>query len=210
MAEITRLVAVKGRVQEVKVYLDGKYAFSLDPIVVLEAGLRLKSELSPEQQTRLKVRNTLQKAYHASEHFISYRPRSEYEVRQNLVRKGFDNEIVAQTIDRLRGNGLVDDVAFARYWTENRVAFSPRGRRLVQTELRQKGINVEVLEDATVELDDAESAFLAGTKKANLLRGHSYEEFSRKLGDYLQRRGYDYDVIRSSIKRLWQDVAEKE
>jgi len=206
---ITRLIASKGRNPKVKVYLDGEYAFSLESVVALEAGLRPESDLSTEQFKKLEVANKLRLALSAAERLIAFRPRSEAELRQKLMRKGFTEDVIMQALDRLRLGGLVDDAAFARYWAENRAAFRPRGQRLVQAELRQKGVASEVVQEATTNLDDAEGAYFAGLKKARLLHGYDYKEFSRKIGGYLRRRGYDYDAIKPSIKRLWLEISQK-
>jgi regulatory protein len=176
----------------------------------MKAGLHLNDDVTLEHLEQLKQSNALSQALAASERLISLRPRSEIELRQNLVRKGFEQDTIEQTLERLRGNGLVDDVAFAQYWTENRMSFNPRGRRLVLAELRQKGVSTEIAQDATLDIDDDESAYIAGMKKARLLRMQSYDDFSRKLGDFLQRRGYDYGCIRSAIRRLWETVVEED
>ena len=209
MAVITRLVGSKGRASKVKVYLDDQLAFTLEPIVALEAGLRPKCELSAEQRETLENANKLRLALSAAERLISFRPRSEAELRLNLARKGFTGDVIMQALERLRQSGLVDDVAFARYWSENRAVFRPRGQRLIQSELRHKGVAAEVVQEATASLDDAESAYMAGLKKARLLHGCDYNEFSRKLGEYLRRRGYDYDAAKPSIKRLWQEISKE-
>jgi len=210
VALITRLVASKDFKPKVKVYLDGTYAFSLESDVALEAGLKPMRELSTEQLEQLERANKLRQAISAAERLISFRPRSEAELRQNLTRKGFANDVIMQALDHLRQSGLVDDVAFARYWAENRAAFRPRGQRLVQAELRKKGVAAEVAREATSELDDAESAYHAGLKKARLLRKSDYYEFSRKLGEYLRQRGYDYDAIRPSVNRLWREITQEQ
>lgn len=209
MALITRLVGSKGRSPKVKVYLDGQYAFSLEPAVALEAGLRPKCELDDAQIEELSQANRLRMAISAAERLISFRPRSEFELRQSLARKGFAGDVIMQALDYLRLSGVVDDTAFARYWTENRETFRPRGQRMVQAELRRKGVAMDVAQEATSVIDDGESSYMAGLKKARLLRGCDYKEFSLKLAQYLMRRGYDYDAIRSSIKRLWQEIAQE-
>jgi len=195
----------------VKVYLDGQYAFSLEPAVALEAGLRPKNELDDAQIEELSQANKLRMAICAAERLISFRPRSEFDLRQSLTRKGFACGVIMQALDHLRLSGVVDDAAFARYWAENREAFRPRGQRLVQAELRRKGVALDVAQEATSAIDDGESAYMAGLKKARLLRGCDYKEFSLKLAQYLMRRGYDYDAIRPSVRRLWQEIVhEKE
>lgn len=209
MAVVTRLIAGRGHNSKVKVYLDDQYAFSLEAVVALEAGLRPMRELSAEQLEKLDKANKFRLALSSAERLISFRPRSEAELRQKLGRKGFTADVITQALERLRQSGLVDDVAFARYWAENRAAFHPRGQRLVQAELRHKGVALEVVQEATNELNDTKSAYLAGLKKARLLHTCDYNEFSRKLGEYLRRRGYDYDAIRTSVKRLWQEISQE-
>lgn len=205
MAVITRLVASKGRPKKVKVYLDGKYAFSLEAAVALQARLRIDQELSQPKLEKLEHENQLKKALASSNRLLSFRPRSEKEIRQKLLQKGFDTAIVAESLKYLREHGLVDDTAFARYWAENRAAFSPRSQRMVQLELRQKGVTAGLAEEISEGLDDESGAYQAGAKKASRLNIADYEEFRRKLGEYLRRRGFGYDVIDRSVKRLWQE-----
>jgi len=108
-------------------------------------------------------------------------------------------------LETLRGYGYVDDAGFARYWKETRDQFSPRGSRLVAMELRQKGIERDVIEDVVDEEQDEEHAYTAAMQKAQQLRALPYLDFRRRLGGYLARRGFDYDVIDDVVKRLWQE-----
>ena len=210
MAVITRLVAGNGRPKKVKVYLDGKYAFSLEAAVALEARLRIDQELSRPKIEKLEYENGLKRALAAAGRLLSFRPRSEYELRQKLAQKGYDAATVAASLKYLKEHGLVDDAAFARYWAENRTTFSPRSQRLVQLELRQKGVTAEVAQEMSGAVDDEAAAYAAGLKRASRLEASDYEQFRRRLGEYLRRRGFGYDVINRSVKRLWQESAHKE
>ncbi len=210
MAVITGLVASKGRPQKVKVYLDGKYAFSLEAAVALEARLHTRQELSQTKIDRLEHENRLRRALAAAGRLLSFRPRSEHELRQKLAQKGYDAATVAASLKYLKEHGLVDDAAFARYWAENRTTFSPRSGRLVQLELRQKGVTAEVAQEMSGAVDDEAAAYAAGSKRASRLEASDYEQFRRRLGEYLRRRGFGYDVINRSVKRLWQESAHKE
>jgi regulatory protein len=203
-------VASKDRGKRVKVYLDGKYAFSLDTSVALEARLKINQVLSQPKIDTLDHENRLKKALEAANRLLSFRPRSQHELRQKLTQKGYDTAIVTESLQYLQERGLVDDVAFARYWAENRSSFSPRSQRLVKLELRQKGVAAEVAEDTCSEVDEAAAAYAAGVKKASRLATSDYEEFRRKLDEYLRRRGFGYDVINHSVKRLWDEKAHKE
>jgi regulatory protein len=192
------------------VYLDGEYAFNLDPYVALEAGLKPGQQFDMPQLQNLEKRNLFRKALSCADRLLSFRPRSEKELRQKLMQKGFSAGVISEAMDYLKEKKLVDDEAFARYWAENRAAFNPRSRRMVQLELRQKGIAVKLAEETSEIMDEEAAAYQAGVKKASHLTGEEYDGFRRKLGEFLRRRGFGYDVIDRSVKRLWEEYAHKE
>jgi len=78
--------------------------------------------------------------------FLGTRPRSRWEVERRLRRAGASDQIIEGTLDHLAGLGLVDDLAFARWWVEQRDRHAPRGRRLVEAELREHGVGRDVIE----------------------------------------------------------------
>src|SRR3990172_10739486 len=151
MAESALITAVeyqRKRPDRVNVYLDGAFEFVVAARVAEEAGLRRGLRLSAEEVRRLRDQDQAHRAYESALGFLSYRPRSEAEVRQSLQRKGFLAEEVEAAVQRLQGAGLLDDAAFARFWVENRDAFSPRGGRALRAELRQKGLGDETIRAA--------------------------------------------------------------
>ena len=210
MAVITRLAASGERSKKVRVYLDGKYAFSLEPEVAVAAKLKVDRDLSQSQVDDLGKRNDLKKALSAAERLLSFRPRSEKELAQKLAQKKYDAATISAALDYLREHRLVDDAAFARYWAENRAAFSPRSARMVTLELRQKGVSAETAAICSEGLDDAEAAYEAASKKVARMAVTDYEGFRRRAGDFLKRRGFSYETIDHCLKRLWQEHVNKE
>ncbi len=137
--------------------------------------------------------------------FLGYRPRSEFEIRAWLRRKGFAPPDVEATISALKSRGLVDDVAFARYWKESRDSASPRSRAALRSELARKGIDREVADGVLAGADDEAAAYRASRKKAARLAGCDYTEFRNRLAAALRRRGFSYEVTEHTVKRLWQE-----
>ena len=205
MKKITALRPSRGRGKRVNIYLDGRFAFSLDAEVAVREGLRPEQELSEERINELNGSDNLQRCMNAAQQLLGYRPRSEPELRQRLRRRGFDDSVIEPTITRLRELGLVDDLAFARFWTENRDYFSPRSRYMTGLELRNKGVSADIIEKAVGTLDDEDSAYRAAQKKARSLPRADYDVFRRRLGDYLRRRGFGYGVINHTVERLWRE-----
>ena len=210
MSKITRLVKAKTREKRVNIYLDGKYSLTLLAEVVLKERLRVGQELSDDEITNLAGKDSYQRSLNTAARLLGYRPRSEAEIAQRLRRRGFDDASSVKALNYLKDRGLVDDTAFAHYWIENRESFSPRSRRLTGLELRRKGLDREIIEQAIGQIDENESAYRAAASKARHLVEDDYAAFRRRLGGYLGRRGFNYEVINDTIKRIWQESGKTE
>jgi regulatory protein len=208
MKRVTAIGEGKRRKRRVNIFLDDKFAFSLEAEVALKEGIKVGQELSEGDIEALTGAELSQRCYDAALRYLDYRPRSQTELKQRLARRGFDEETVAATLSRLQELGLVDDLAFARFWQENRQAFSPRSRWLVRRELKQKGVADEVIEKVLANADDEDGAYRAAMTKARKLPASDYEGFRKRLGDYLKRRGFGYGVIKNTLKKVWEEVKE--
>ncbi len=204
--KITAIKAGKNpRVQRSNIFLDNKFAFSLDNEVIAKEALRVGRELSPKEVTVLTRADNFQRCLNAAFHFLSYRPRSEAETRLRLQRKGYDNKDIDRVITQLKRLDLVNDTAFAEFWKDNRNSFRPRSQRMVSLELRRKGVDREVISEVIDNIDDAENAYRAAMVKARTLSIADYQIFRQKLGSYLQRRGFNYGTINNTVRRAWQE-----
>jgi len=205
MSKITALRIGKGRKKRVNVFLDGRFAFSLEAEVVIKEGLQVGQELSASQIEALAKSDHFHRCLNVATHYLGYRPRSEFEVRARLQRRGFDDNNIGVVIARLKEQGLVDDMDFARFWKENRDSFSPRSQWLTKLELRQKGVADDIIEQVVGTIDDSDSAYRAALSKARRLSRSDYQDFRRRLGEYLKRRGFCYGVINLTVERVWEE-----
>jgi regulatory protein len=196
---------INGRKKQVSIFIDGSFSFSISEEVAATSGLKVGQHLSAEQIDKLKKADLSHNCFGAALNYLGYRPRSEAEIRQRLHRRGFNDEVVDKVVIGLKERRLIDDVAFAQYWRDNRLSFRPRSRRLIKLELRQKGVAAETANEVVEGLDDESAAYEVGLKKARVLSGLDYREFHRYLSDHLRRRGFDYEIIRSAVARLWQE-----
>ena len=137
--------------------------------------------------------------------YLSYRPRSEFELKMRLQRKGFNDSSIQDVLLKLKEQGLLDDLAFAQFWKENRESFSPRSRMMLQKELRQKGVSPYIIEEVAGGIDEEASAYKAAQRKVKRLASADYDNFCRKLGAFLKRRGFNYEVTRYTVNQLWHE-----
>jgi regulatory protein len=188
----------------VNVYLDGKFAFGLAKIVA--ARLAIGDELTEADVARLKATDDVEASYERALKFLGPRPRSESEVRRRLKEKGVEPGTIDEVVARLNRAGLVNDQAFASFWVENRGTFRPRSSRMLRQELKQKGVGDEVLKAALAATNDDEAAYTVAAKRARRLAGLEKPDFRRKLGEFLARRGFNYDTIEPIVERVWQEL----
>jgi len=205
MSKITALRIGKGRKKRVNMFLDDRFACSLEAEVVIKEGLQDGQELSASQIEALARLNHFHRCLNAATHYLGYRPRSEFEVKERLLRRGFDDNTIEAVIVNLKEQGLIDDMAFAQFWKENRDSFSPRSQWLTKLELRQKRVADDITDQIIKTIDDDDSAYRAALSKAQRLSQVDYQSFRRRLGEYLKRRGFSYGVINHTIERLWSE-----
>jgi regulatory protein len=209
-SQITDLKAGKSlKRQRSNVYLNGRFAFSLDNEVIAREKLKVGSQLSSEEIKKLGGADRSQLCLNSAFKFLSYRPRSEAETRERLKRKGYESQEIDKTITELKRIKLINDETFAEFWKENRTTFKPRSQRIVGMELRRKGVESEIIKQAVSQIDDADSAYRVALTRARTLSLSDYQAFRQKLGGYLQRRGFNYGVINNTIKQVWQERTQE-
>jgi regulatory protein len=202
--KITTTHSGRGRLKQLPPLIDGSQAFRSDAPAVAGKPVTLK-ELRTVLENEPSGPETHQHCLNAAIRFLRYRPRSEFEVRERLRHRGYDSQSIDATMATLKEKGLIDDQAFARFWADNRDAFSPRSQRLVKIELRRKGIAGDIIDQIVAPSDDMEGVYRAAQKKARSLPRTDYQSFRRRLGDYLRRRGFGYGVIEKVVQQAWQE-----
>lgn len=148
-----------------------------------------------------------EQAFEIAGRFLGTRPRSQWEVEQRLRRAGAADPTITATLKRLVGIGLVDDLAFARWWIDQRDRHAPRGRLALETELRAKRIPPAVLEELRSQ-DTGEELLTEEERAATALERHlrgrplpDDERAVQRLGMYLVRRGFDPATARTVLRR---------
>lgn len=134
--------------------------------------------------------------------FLSVRPRSEKEVRDNLATKKVTPEIINTLLHRLKDKKLLDDEKFAIWWIEQRNTFRPIGKQLIKIELKRKGISDEIVKKLTAQENkepEINAARELVKKRMSRYKGINQKELLPKLQRFLLSRGFSFDTIRSAI-----------
>jgi regulatory protein len=156
--------------------------------------------------------------------YLGTRPRTRHELGVRLRRAALSEPVIEATLERLAELGYVDDAAFARWWGEQRDRHAPRGRRMLEAELRQCGVPRDVIDAYRAEHEHPERApedeALPGSEAerardvlARHLRGRPLPDDPKgvqRIGAFLMRRGFDPETARAAIRAAGVDADEGE
>lgn len=195
--KITDIKQQLRRADRYSIYIDGKYAFSLGELEILNTGIRLNMELTPVELNELRGRAEEDKAYDRVLGLLALRPRSSREVTDYLKRKKYEPETVTAILNKLSERGMINDLTFAQWWVEQRRALKAMSKRRLQQELRKKYISTEIINEVlgNDETDEQEVLKAVVAKKRQLARFQD----DLKLMQYLSRQGYNYDDIKAVL-----------
>ncbi len=209
---ITAMRFQKRDKERVNLFLDDAYAFPLPAVVAAE--LRIGQQLSEREIGALKEADLHIRGYNRALRFLAVRPRSQAEVRRNLEAfrprggRRLGEAQIESIIAKLHEQEFLDDRVFARFWVEQRNRFRPIAPRALRYELRLKGVDDSVAEEIIDEMSDAASA-CEDAARSRLYRWREEtdpRQFRRKMGSFLQRRGFGWDVAGEVIDRVWQEL----
>lgn len=140
---------------------------------------------------------------------LTYRPYSRYEVEQKLRKKEYAEEVIAISLDDLERVGLINDLEFANAWIYSRMRHRPRGRWLLERELRQKGVSdkniAKAMSDFDEEYDEFQIAHRLAEKRMRRYQQIDPMKARRRVFSFLKRRGFSYEVIRSVFDDLFEE-----
>ena len=203
---ITALKAQKRNKQRINVHLEGEFAFGLSR--KLSSLLEVGQELTPEEINELKGSDAVEASYLRALNFLSYRPRSQAEVIRNLRKHNTPEDQIEFVLEKLLSNKLVDDEKFAKLWVENRSDFRPRGAYMLRMELLQKGIANNIIDEALEGIEEDKLAYRAAIKRAERFKNLARVDFRKKLGGFLSRRSFKYEIISDTLSKVWEELKE--
>jgi len=201
--KITALRIQKRNPQRVNVYLDGEFAFGLARIVA--AWLQVGQSLSPEKITELQSQDRQEVAYQQALRFIQYRPRTQNEIRQKLLKNEVPEPVITYVLERLQRTGLINDQHFAENWIENRSDLRPRSRYALAHELKQRGVAPEIIDSSLSKVDDYEMAYRAACKQYRKYSNFDWQTYRQKMYGFLGRRGFNYEVSNAAATQVWEE-----
>ena len=184
----------------VNVYVNGKFAFSLDVSQVVDLKIKKGLVVSKDRLLEFEKASELGKLYQRALEWVLSRPHSEKECRDYLKKKIFekkwDKEYIDLVIGKLRAKKYLDDYRFAEWYVENRFFKKGVSLKRLKMELMKKGVSLDIIDEVLNESlrNDEEEILKIIAKKRT-----KYDD--EKLIAYLCRQGFQYELSREMVAR---------
>ena len=200
--KITKIEVQKKNKNRVNLYLNNAFNCGLSLEVVVKYGLKEGKELNQELLDFLCDSSEKEVAMNKAISYIARYQKTEKEIQEYLLKKGFEDEIIQEVIKKLKEYNFIDDDLFA----QNYIKYKTRsvGKRKLAYELRKKGIK-ETLIDNNIDIysQDSDNVLLVAEK---YLRNKPRDiKTKQKTYRYLLSRGFISEDIIRALNKIFKE-----
>lgn len=208
MNVITNIEEQKRNKERVNVYIDNDYAFSLSKEILLKEKINIKDTVDKEKLLKLSVEDNYSKCKNTSLRIIERSYKTEKELRDSLLTKGYDELSINRTVEFLKEYNFINDEQYTKMYIKDKL--KNQGKNKIKYSLIRKGISSDILENELSEVDNSledETAYNLGYKKYLTLKKKEDDKYklSQKLYRFLMSKGYNYDIVSKTIKRITEE-----
>jgi len=207
LSKITMIEIQKRNKKRYSVYVDDKFALGVSEDTLIKYNLKKGLEIDETFLNDILKMEEQVKANSYALNLLSYRARSEKEIVDKMKEKEYESDVIEKTIKYLYDNKYLDDKLFAEAYARDKINFKKIGKQVLKQELYQKGVDKEIVAEIVEELVDEDIEYenalnLAIKKRRTSYRKDDKQALYRKLGAFLQRKGYTYDIVSKVLKEV--------
>lgn len=216
MQVITKIIRQKNQ-DRYNVYLNEKFAFSVDESTLIKFGLRKGKILDSFEIEEIAYEDEIAKAFNRALNFLSYQMRSEYEVKKKLLDAGFGEPVVLEAVRKLKQLGFLNDETYSKALLESKKRTAKKGPLAIKQDLIKKGIDQNTLKWALESYTTEEQLQLAlqlAEKTVKMNPKKTPSQIKKKIQELLLRKGYSYDIVNEILDQMelerdddeWQEL----
>ena len=210
MAIITKIEAQKKNDDRVNIYVDEKFFMAIYKELVFSFNLKKGQEIDKDYLKNILDDEIYMKAKNKALNILSKSSQSEKQIQQKLS-KDFEEHTIDRVIEFLQKYKFVDDEDLANRIVNTNVNLNKYGKNKIKQNLYNKGIGKSIIEQAMNEIDsdkEFENALYLGKKRYDRLKNEDPRKAYQKIGNHLAYKGFNYDIIKKVLNRLFNDIDE--
>ena len=210
MGIITKIESQKKRDDRVNIYVDEKFFMAIYKELVFTFNLKKGQEIHPNNLKSILDNEMYMKAKNKALSILSKASQSEKQIRQKLS-SDYEEDTIDMVIEFLQKYKFVDDEDLASRIVNTNVNLNKYGKNKIKQNLYNKGIDKNIIENAIDEIDidkEFENALYLGKKRYDRLKNEDPRKAYQKIGNHLAYKGFNYDIIKKVLNKLFNDVDE--
>ena len=210
MGIITKIESQKKRDDRVNIYIDEKFFMAIYKELVFTFNLKKGQEIDPNNLKGILDNEMYMKAKNKALSILSKASQSEKQIRQKLA-KDYEEDTIDKVIEFLQKYKFVDDEDLASRIVNTNVNLNKYGKNKIKQNLYNKGIDKNIIETAIDDIDtdkEFENALYLGKKRYERLKNEDPRKAYQKIGNHLAYKGFNYDIIKKVLNKLFNDVDE--
>ena len=210
MGIITKIESQKKRDDRVNIYIDEKFFMAIYKELVFTFNLKKGQEIDPNNLKGILDDEMYMKAKNKALSILSKASQSEKQIRQKLA-KDYEEDTIDRVIEFLQKYKFVDDEDLASRIVNTNVNLNKYGKNKIKQNLYNKGIDKSIIETAIDDIDtdkEFENALYLGKKRYERLKNEDPRKAYQKIGNHLAYKGFNYDIIKKVLNKLFNDVDE--
>lgn len=217
MPLITKISQQKRDSERYNIFVDEQYAFSVHESVLVKFGLTKGMELDDWETDEIVYADQIEKAFNRALHFLSFRMRSEMEVKKKLLEQDYGEAVVLEAIVKLKRLGFLNDEDFSEALVRTEKNSSLKGPRAIQQSLYKKGIPKELQAQAMQEYTEEDQLANAQKLADKVIRSNGKlppSQVKQKIQSTLSRKGFSFEQINEVLSNSvierdedeWSDI----
>lgn len=202
MQTITRIEKQKNKQDRVNIYLDEEFFCGMQNFVCVKYGLKVGDTISKERLQDLMMESDREQAMNKVSKLLQHGLKTEKQVREYLVKQGYDEMLQHHVLSKLKEYGFVNDVYYVTSYVNTYK--NKYGIKKMQYELFKKGVGKKIVEDVLENFESDEEVLLKLATKHIKSKERTYENL-QKTASYLVGKGFTWDEVKVAIDNLKTD-----
>ncbi len=208
MHKISKIQLQNKNKSRANVYIDDVYSFSCDAEIILKYKLKEGLDVDKKNLVELIEESNEKRAFQIALHYLSFKPRTHYEITMYLFKKDYEDKIINKVLEKLTYYRYIDDKQYALNYISSAIAEGKKSSNTVKSKLISKGISLEIIEDCIKLFSSDVNIKIAKEisnkyfyQKSNL----PLKQLKSKLSQLLVHKGFTWEVIDACLNDLDQN-----
>lgn len=205
MSKITSIEIQKRNKNRCNIFIDGEYSFSISNDLVYKNSLKVNMEVNEVDLLSIADADNFYKCKESALRIVERSYKSEKELRDKLIEKGYGSKEINKVIDFLKEYNFINNRAYAEMYCKDRIR--SQGSNKIKYSLIRKGIEENIINEVISNIDnekEEDSASELCRKKYEQLirRENDVYKIKNKLYTFLVGRGYNYSLVKDVINKV--------